>query len=139
MGTLDKKDSNDVTIPVDDNAICIYKMDGGCVGTMTASWTYYGSEDNSTTIYGTEGIMHLYENPEYSIVIEKRDGTNIFYKKENIQTNSNQTKSGIIDLWLTCLKEQKEPEISGKEVLHSMKVVFAAEEAAMTGKTVLVE
>jgi len=139
IGTLDKKDSNEDLISVDDNAICIYKMDGGCVGTMTASWTYYGSEDNSTTLYGTKGIMHLYENPEYSIVIKKRDGTQIFYKEENIQTNSNQTKSGIIDLWVDCLKEQKEPEISGKEVLHAMKVIFAAEEAARTGKTVLIE
>ena len=45
--TLDKKDSNGNLIGVDDNAICIYKMKSGIIGTMTASWTYYGEEDNS--------------------------------------------------------------------------------------------
>ena len=48
--TLDKKDSNGNLIGVDDNAICIYKMKSGIIGTMTASWTYYGEEDNSTII-----------------------------------------------------------------------------------------
>ena len=52
--TLDKVDACGNRIGVDDNAFCIYKMSGGAVGTMTASWTYYGSEDNSTIIYGTE-------------------------------------------------------------------------------------
>ena len=43
--TLDKKDSNGNLIGVDDNAFCIYKMKSGIIGTMTASWTYYGEED----------------------------------------------------------------------------------------------
>ena len=49
--TLDKKDSTGQLIGVDDNAICIYRMENGAVGTMTASWTYYGEEDNSTILY----------------------------------------------------------------------------------------
>ena len=55
--TLDKRDSSGQLIGVDDNAICIYKMDRGTVGTMTASWTCYGPEDNSTILYGTDGVM----------------------------------------------------------------------------------
>ena len=48
LKTLDKKDAEGNLINVDDNAICIYEMENGAVGTMTASWTYYGEEDNST-------------------------------------------------------------------------------------------
>ena len=55
LGTLDKCTADGKKIGVDDNAICIYEMDGGAVGTMTASWTYYGAEDNSTILYGTKG------------------------------------------------------------------------------------
>ena len=51
--TLDKKFSDGSPITVDDNAFCIYHMDGGAVGTMIASWTNYGPEDNSTVINGT--------------------------------------------------------------------------------------
>lgn len=45
--TLDKRDAYGTLIGVDDNAICIYEMSGRAFGTMTASWTYYGAEDNS--------------------------------------------------------------------------------------------
>ena len=60
LTTLDKRFSDGSLISLDDNALCLYKMSGGAVGTMTASWTHYGKEDNSTEIDGTEGIAaHL--------------------------------------------------------------------------------
>ena len=48
LTTLDKKDATGSLIGVDDNAICIYQMEHGVIGTMTASWTYYAAEDNTT-------------------------------------------------------------------------------------------
>ena len=36
VGTLDKRDKEGNFIGVDDNAVCIYQMDGGCVGIMKA-------------------------------------------------------------------------------------------------------
>lgn len=57
---------------MDDNAVCIYETSGGVVGTMTASWSYYGAEDNSTVLYGTEGELHVYDDPAHSIVLLKR-------------------------------------------------------------------
>lgn len=136
IGSLDKKDSSGKKITVDDNAICIYKMSGGVIGTMTASWTYYGEEDNSTILYGTEGIMYIYDDPKYSIVIKKKDGTRINYELDKIQTNEQQTKSGIIDLWVDCLVNKREPAISGEKALSAMKAIFAAFESSETGKSV---
>ena len=63
-----KKDAEGNLINVDDNAICIYEMENGAVGTMTASWTYYGEEDNSTIIYGSEGILKIYDDPNLSLI-----------------------------------------------------------------------
>ena len=94
--TLDKKDSNGNLIGVDDNAICIYKMKSGIIGTMTASWTYYGEEDNSTIIYGTEGMLKIYHDPKYCIELIRKDGGKVFYDIDQIQTNDNQTKSGTV-------------------------------------------
>lgn len=134
--TLDKKDPEGRLIGVDDNAICIYRLDNGVIGTMTASWTYYGAEDNSTILYGTEGIMRIYDNPDYSIEVVKKDGDRILFDLDKIQTNDNQTKSGIIDAFVDAVVNEKEPEISGKGVLAAMRAVFASLEAAETGKTV---
>ncbi|MGI6040827.1 MAG: Gfo/Idh/MocA family protein [Candidatus Alectryocaccobium sp.] len=139
LKTLDKKDADGNPIAVDDNSICIYEMENGVVGTMTASWTYYGAEDNSTVIYGTNGMMRIYDDPEYSIVVTLKDGSKVLYDIDRIQTNDNQTKSGIIDAWVESLVENKEPEISGKSVLSSMKAIFAALESSKSNTTVVIE
>lgn len=139
LKTLDKKDADGNPITVDDNSICIYEMENGVVGTMTASWTYYGAEDNSTVIYGTNGMMRIYDDPKYSIVVTLKDGSQVLYDIDRIQTNDNQTKSGIIDVWVDSLVENKEPEISGKSVLSSMKAIFAALESSKSNTTVVIE
>lgn len=134
--TLDKKDASGQLIGVDDNAICIYEMSGGTMGTMTASWTYYGAEDNSTILYGEKGIMRIYDDPAHSIVVKLADGTEKVYDVEQIQTNDNQTKSGVIDLWMNCLETNTPPEISGEEALYAMRAVFASLESAKAGTAI---
>ena len=134
--TLDKRDGSGNLIGVDDNAICIYEMSGGTVGTMTASWTYYGPEDNSTVLYGTKGIMRIYDDPAHSIVVNLNDGTVKHYDVDAIQTNDNQTKSGIIDLWMDSLVNNKQPEISGESALAAMRAVFASIRSSETGMAV---
>ncbi|MFP3155256.1 Gfo/Idh/MocA family oxidoreductase [Lachnospiraceae bacterium ZAX-1] len=136
VGTLDKKDALGRLIGVDDNAIAIYQMDGGAVGTMTASWTNYGPEDNSTVLYGTNGVMRIYDDPNYSIIIEKKDGTKDHYKVDQIQSNENQTTSGVIDMWMDCIVNNHEPEISGEEALCAMRAVFAVLQSSETRKMV---
>lgn len=139
LSTLDKRYENGELIGVDDNAICIYRLNKGAVGTMTASWTYYGDEDNSTILYGTQGIMRIYDDPTYSIKVITRTGENILYEIDQIQTNDNQTKSGVIDAFIESLVENREPEISGAEALKTMRVIFASIESSQTNRTVAID
>ena len=136
VATLDKRGENGELIGVDDNAMCIYEMTGGIVGTMTASWTFYGAEDNSTVLYGTKGIMKIYDDPAHSIVVTLADGEKQMYDVEQIQTNDNQTKSGVIDLWIDCLKNGRAPEISGESALYAMRAVFASIKSSELGESV---
>lgn len=138
LTTLDKRYGNGELIGVDDNAICIYTLEDGVIGTMTASWTYYAAEDNTTVIYGTKGMLRLYDDPVYSVQLFGANGEKVLYEIDQIQTNDNQTKSGIIDLFVESLVEDKEPEISGKSVLSAMRAVFGSIESSETGKTVRV-
>ncbi len=137
--TLDKRMADGSLINVDDNAVCIYEMENGIVATMTASWTYYGREDNSTVLYGTDGIMRIYDDALHSVVIDRKNGERDIYDTEVIQTNDHQTKSGVIDAWMDCLIHNTEPEISGKEALYAMRAVFAAIESNDTGRTVFLQ
>lgn len=136
LTTLDKRGADGNLIGVDDNAVCIYEMADGVIGTMTASWTYYAAEDNSTVIYGTGGEIRIYDDPAHSIVVKKTGEEPVYYDVEQIQTNDNQTASGVIDCWIECLKENREPEISSRSVLSAMRAVFASMESSETGKTV---
>ena len=136
--TLDKKGADGQLIGVDDNAVCIYRMSGGALGTMTASWTHYGAEDNSTVLYGTKGILRIYDDPVYSLKLTTADGEKVLYELEAIQTNDNQTKSGVIDCFMDSLVHNTPPAISGESVLTAMRAVFASLESAETGRTVAV-
>ena len=134
--TLDKKGPDDNLIGVDDNSICIYEMSGGAVGTMTASWTYYGAEDNSTVIYGTLGNMTIYDIDRAPIVIRTSDGNVQNIEAGKIQTNADQNKSGIIDLFVDSISSESEPPISGRDVLAAMRAVFASIKSSEEGRRI---
>lgn len=144
IGTVDKKYPDGTPISVDDNAFCLYTTESGITGTMHVSWTFYGQEDNSTRIYGTEGILRIYDDPVYSLIFEKRDGTiekialdQMTSNKE--QTSGGRTSTGVIDCFVDCLKTGKKPSIDGAEALKAMRVIFAAEKSANEAKAVKVE
>jgi len=136
--TLDKTGPDGKPISVDDNAICIFEMSGGALGTMTASWTYYGAEDNSTVIFGTEGSITVYDIDRAPIVLRKKGCKARDIECGCIQTNDNQTKSGIIDAFVDCLVNDSDPSISAEEVLPAMEAVFAAIESSQTGRRVVI-
>ena len=66
-------------------------------------------------------------------------GEEIVYKLDAIQTNDNQTKSGVIDEFVGCIAADKQPEICGESVLSAMRAVFASIESSETGRTVYIK
>ncbi|TCJ03362.1 Gfo/Idh/MocA family protein [Cytobacillus praedii] len=120
---LDKVDETGKPIEVCDNVVCALKTKKGRLGTASFSWTYYGLEDNSTTIYCQDGIIKIYQDPEAQLIIEKKDGTIIKYELEPIQTNNNQTNSGIIDAFIDCIIHDRKPPVTSKEALACLKVI----------------
>jgi len=139
LHTLDKLDEVGKPISVDDNAFCFYKLENGAIGTMHVSWTFYGNEDNSTIIYGTKGIMRIYDDPDYSIRVNTSEGEEILYDIDQIQTNEVQTKSGVIDAFVESILKNQEPEISGRTVLDAMRVIFASIESSKRHKPVMIK
>ncbi len=135
VSTLDKKNDKDELIEVDDNAICLLKSETGIMGTLTASWTYYGAEDNSTVLYCSNGVMKIYDNPDFPIEITKKNREKVFYKVGKIQTNDNQNSSGVIDMFVDSIINNSEPEISGEEGLKALEIVLACLKSAESGET----
>lgn len=122
-GVLDKVDENGDRIKVCDNVVCALKTKKGRIGTAAFSWTYYGLEDNSTIIYCQKGIIKIYHHPDYPLVIETEDGNVIKYELESIQTNDNQTSTGVIDAFIDSILYDKEPPVTGQQALATLKVI----------------
>ncbi len=139
LATLDKRDGEGNPISVDDNAFCIYEMTGGIVGTMTASWTRYGLSDDSTVLYGTEGVLRLYDDPEYPVILHRKDRSVERFDAQAIRTARDPSSSGVIDAFIASIEEDRDPPISGAEGAKIMKTIFAAAESYRTGRTVRVE
>lgn len=117
-------------IDVDDNAVCVLKSESGIIGTLTASWTYRGGEDNSTTIYCEKGVMKLGADPDFEVVVNYTNGQRACYKVGEIATNEKQASSGVIDLFVKHVVNGEQPIISGDEGYKALKIVLACLESA---------
>jgi predicted dehydrogenase len=129
-GTLDKKLEDGTPIAVNDNMLCLIKTKKGVLGSLTVSWTYYGPEDNSTTLHCEKGIIKIYGDPAYQIVVSKLGGEATFYKIGQMQTNDSQSNSGVIDAFINCIINRTPPPVSGEDGLKGLQVVFAALESS---------
>ncbi len=126
---------------VDDNATTLLKMESGAIGTMAASWTYYKGEDNTTTIYGENGVLEIRDHPEVQVVVKLTDGSVEQYSVGAIATNDagGQVASGVIDEFVTSILENREPAITGEEGMKSLQVVLAALQSSETKSFVAVK
>lgn len=135
-GTLDKKLANGSLIPVNDNMISLLKTKKGVMGTLSVSWTYYGVEDNSTTLFCEKGIMKIYGDPQYQIRVSNINDEEVLYKVGQIQTNESQSNSGVIDAFIECIINNTPPLISGEDGLKGVQVILAAIESAEKGEKI---
>lgn len=123
---------------IDDNAVCIVKTENGVIGTITASWAYVASGDNSTVIYGENAILRLEDDPVYSLIVQYKNGETVNYELDKIQTNEEggQTNTHVIDHFVDSIIHDKEPLINGEEGMKSLDVILAAIESNETKKLV---
>ncbi|MFD0829265.1 Gfo/Idh/MocA family protein [Neobacillus sp. M.A.Huq-85] len=115
-------------IDVDDNAVCILKTESGIVGTLAASWSYVSKEDNSTIIYGENAILRLEEDPNFSLIVQYKNGETVKYELGKIQSNEEggQNSSHVIENFVNSIVKDTEPAISGEEGMKSLQVILAA-------------
>lgn len=137
LSTADKKLSNGENIQVEDNASAIYTNEDGIVGIMRVGWTNYGREENSTKLFCQEGVIRCYDDDEYSLIVERKDGEVIRYNLDRLtsneeQTSGNRTPTGVIDSFVESVITGVQPDASGESAMHAMNVVFANQKSFET-------
>ena len=144
LATVDKRYPDGSLIDVDDNAIMLYTLESGVVGTMSVSWTNYGQEDNSTKLYCQGGVIRMYDDPKYSLIVEKKDGTVVPYELDLLTSNKDQTSggrtnTGVIDTFVDYVLHGGESALSAESAIHAMHVIFANQRSAKSEKAELVK
>ncbi len=144
LSTLDKTYPDGGLIDVEDNAMCIFRTRSGIMGQMHVGWTNYGEEDNSTRIFTTKGLLRLYDDPEYSIIFERRDGETLRLKMDEMTTNKKQTagkraNTGVIDAFVESILTGVPSAADASECIKAMRVLFAAVQSAEEGRTITLE
>ena len=135
---LDKKFPDGTPIEVDDNSVEVLSFKNGAFGTVTTSWTVYGEEVQQTTLFLEKGVMKLYADPQYSLIVVKADGTVDKFQLDVIQTNDDeqQASSGVIDEFVSAILEDRPSVLDASDVIGSMKAVFACVKSNQEGKEV---
>ncbi|MDD4849166.1 MAG: Gfo/Idh/MocA family oxidoreductase [Gemmiger sp.] len=129
--TLDKKDAAGQPLPLDDNALLTVRTAGGQLGTITASWTNYGGCDSTVCLYGTAGVMEVWDtnNAAPRIHLRKRGGAVEQYTFPPAQG------SGLIQAFTDAVLEGSASPVSALEGARGIQIVEAACTAAQSGHT----
>ncbi|MFD2629824.1 Gfo/Idh/MocA family protein [Oceanobacillus kapialis] len=138
QGALDKVDEQGKPIEVCDNIVATMQTKKGCLGTASFSWTYYGEEDNSTILYCEKGIIKIYHHPAYQLEVIHSNGEKVHYQLEKMQTNDDQTNTGVINAFINCVQSSRKPLASGEDALISLRVVLAMLDSAETGHAITI-
>lgn len=138
IDTLSKTYPNGELIDVEDNAHCLLRTQKGTMGSVIASWTYQ-KENNSTTLYCENGVVQIYVNPEFSLVVHYDKQNSEYHKLGRKSTNVAQVKSGIIDTFVEALVKDCEVPITGMDGYKAVEAVLACQRAAETGKVVEIQ
>ncbi len=136
MRVIDKTFEDGKPIEVDDNSVEILTFNNGTFGTVTTSWTCYGTEFNQTNIFCQEGVIKLYSDPKYSLIISHKDGSEEKLALDRIQTNSDeqQESSGVIDEFVDAVLSGRESVLDASDIIKSMKAVFACQRSFERGR-----
>lgn len=123
---------------VDDHAVITMKTKKGVLGTLTASWTYYPNENNSTIFYCEKGTLKIGTDEKFGVIVEHANKHRELYELDKIQTNEagGQTNSGIIDHFVEGILNGQGHSITGEDGYKALEIVLAGINAANEKRTI---
>lgn len=129
----------------EDNAIIILEFEDGVIGMMEESWTKLGGMDDKAEIHGSEGVAYAdllqgssiqtYSNKGVGYAVEKA-GNTIGWSYTMYEESWNYGFPQEFEHFVDCVKNDKQPLVSGEDGKAVLEVIFAAYASAGTGKKV---
>ena len=130
----------------DDNAIIILEFDNGVTALVENSWTKLGGMDDRAEIHGSEGVAYADVLQGNSIQTYSTKG--VGYAVEKAGNTIGWSYTMYEEIWnygfpqefahfIDCVKNDKQPLVTGEDGRAVLEVIFAAYESAGSGKKVM--
>lgn len=132
-GTRDKRDAEGNFVDVYDNAVCVLETESGIMGTLNLSYSNYGPMENGVYFYCENGALRVYNRADHALEVIMKSGERTSYFSEA------NPSSHVVDTFARAIQNQEASPVASAESYGAMKVVFAIEEAARTGKFVEIQ
>ncbi|HEX9827196.1 MAG TPA: Gfo/Idh/MocA family oxidoreductase [Flavobacteriaceae bacterium] len=129
----------------DDNAIIIIEFENGVIAMAEESWTKLGGMDDRAEIHGSEGVA--YADVLQGNSIQTYSAKGVGYAVEKAGNTVGWSYTMYEEIWnygfpqemahfVDCVKNNKEPLVTGEDGKAVLEVIFAAYESAGTNKKV---
>lgn len=129
----------------DDNAILILEFASGCVAMAEESWTKLGGMDDRAEVHGSKGVAYAdllhgnsietYSSVGYDYAVEKA-GSTVGWSFTIYEEIWNYGFVHEMAHFVDCVKNDKQPLVSGEDARAVLEVIFAAYQSAGTGRKV---
>jgi myo-inositol 2-dehydrogenase / D-chiro-inositol 1-dehydrogenase len=130
----------------EDNSLAIVEFEGGAIGVAENSWAKHGGMDDRVEVYGTGGVVYAdlfvgnsaltYSDKGYGYAMEKA-GTTQGWTFTIFEEAFNQGYPQELKHFIECVRENKEPLVTGEDGRAVLEMMFAAYESARTGQKVM--
>ncbi len=130
----------------DDNAILIFEFENGVTAMAEESWTKLGGMDDRSEVHGSKGVAYAdllhgnsietYSSVGYGYAVEKAGSTvgwSFTIYEEAWNYGFPQEMAHFVD----CVKNDKQPLVTGEDGRAVLEAIFACYESARTGRKVV--
>ena len=129
----------------DDNALLVLEFANGTTAVAEESWTKLGGMDDRAEVHGSKGVAYAdllhgnaietYSAPGYDYAVEKA-GSTVGWSFTIYEEIWNYGFVHEMAHFVECIREDKQPLVTGEDARAVMEALFAAYESAGTGRKV---
>jgi len=123
--------------PIDDCGLLTLEFENGVFASHDPSWsrceTFSTWGDVTLEIIGTEGVTRVDAFAQHMLLYSDKN------RKVSQQFWGNDMDKGLVKDFIECIKEDREPSISGLDGLRAMEVALAAYESSKQNKVIFLK
>jgi predicted dehydrogenase len=127
------------------NSLCVVEFESGAIGVAENSWAKHGGMDDRVEVYGDAGVVYAdlflgnsaltYSDKGYGYAMEKAGSTK-GWTFTIFEEAFNQGYPQELKHFIECVREEKQPFVTGEDGRAVLEVMNAAYHSARTGQKV---